>query len=163
VRRNTSVWVLTSAAVFFALFATGVAASPGSFPKCKPSAYTYDAGLNGAEGTLVLQAALVYRSGPTCRLEDRVVVRLADARGHLLRVKGNPAHLVVDAIIGPRRVIGFRGVLLGWHNWCAQRPSAFSFRVVSATKTAEFHWSQETPVCIDPAQPSVLRRFTHRG
>jgi hypothetical protein len=71
--------------------------------------------------------------------------------------------LIVHAIIGPRRIFEFRGVLLGWHNWCAKRPSAFSYSVVSATKTVEFHWSPGTPVCIDPAQPSILRRFTHRG
>jgi hypothetical protein len=135
----------------------------GAFPKCKPAQYAYVPGVNGAEGTVVLQAPVVYRSGPTCRLVERVVVRLADARGHLLKVRGDPAHVVVDAVVGRRRVFQFRGVALGWHNWCAQGPSAFSFRVTSPTKAVEFRWHPAVPVCIDPAAPSVLRRFTHRG
>jgi hypothetical protein len=143
--------------------ASTVGARPVAFRNCNTDAYTYGAGTNGYIGSVVLDAPVLYRSGPVCSLVESVVVRLTDARGDLLKVKGNPAHVRVIALVGPTRVRQFRGVLLGWRNWCLKRPTAFAYTVTSRTKTVAFHWRLSRPACIDASAPSILRHLTQGG
>ena len=134
-----------------------------SLPLCPRTAYRYTLGKNGAQGALILDAHVASAAGRRCRVDDRVVLRLTDGRGRLLRVRGNPVRTVMRAVVGRREILQTHAVLFAWRNWCSSFPASFAFTVSSRAKSGTFRWSVGEPACIDPAKPSTLRPFTAHG
>lgn len=112
---------------------------------------------------MILSGTVTRRAGPMCRIHGLVIVRLMDASGRLLPVRGNPARTMLIASVGPSGVSAPHPVLFAWQNWCRSSPTSFEFSVASAAKQAVFHWDTTVPSCLNPSAPPTLRPFTDRG
>jgi hypothetical protein len=130
---------------------------------CDPDQYAYELTTNGAQGALILDGHVRYVRGAPCGISDRVTVRLMDAAGHLLRVSGNPATTTLEATVGSAATESVHPVLYAWRNWCVTGTTAFSFSVVSTTKSSAYMWSDGEPSCADTSKPSTLKPFTEQG